>query len=435
MLTYFFHFPLTILKNSLPVTGLLFTFFINMAVHASPSPEITIKEHLEKATNHIKAHRHFRASDALKEAARLGGAEHPSLHMRLAILYYGLGLIPDAIAEGEKAVNLVPTSKWYRYDLAKFYLVDKQFDEAENGFIALLKLDPGFTLGYYYLAEVYFQKKQYDMAWLSLARASLLGHQGTRLLNKLSPLSSKPTEDFRDIPDNKKLFRFINLSTNREAEAILDDIKGGKIFHTLELEERRKSDSGADFGVIMFSEFRSSVATALRDSTPYATPKVIQTGPDFRVIQEIAPFNPQIWKDLIYTSPAGLDQAEKQEDKLPLRLACFYALKNWKEAWQNADLDTYLSAYSKDFIPAQRISFTEWKEERIKNLTQPEYIRIKLVNPVVETLDQFQVTITFKQIYQTETYRDVVLKTLTMKKETDKWRIINEQVTKTLINN
>ena len=54
---------------------------------------------------------------------------------------------------------------------------------------------------------------------------------------------------------------------------------------------------------------------------------------------------------------------------------------------------------------------------------------------MVEMLDQFQVTITFKQIYQTETYRDVVLKTLTMKKETDKWRIINEQVTKTLINN
>jgi len=39
--------------------------------------------------------------------------------MRLGILYYGLGLIPEAIAEGERVVHLAPSSKWYKYDLAK----------------------------------------------------------------------------------------------------------------------------------------------------------------------------------------------------------------------------------------------------------------------------------------------------------------------------
>ena len=147
-------------EKSLLIAGLLLIFFFNATGPSSANQEITVKEYLEKANNHLKADQHFSAGDALKEATRLGGAKHPSLHMRLAILYYGLGLIPDAITEGEKAVSLVPSSKRYKYDLAKFYLVDKQLNKAENEFSTLLKLDPGFALGYYYLAEVYFQKKQ-----------------------------------------------------------------------------------------------------------------------------------------------------------------------------------------------------------------------------------------------------------------------------------
>jgi len=158
----------------------------------------SFKEYLEQANSYIKSYRHVETSDALKEATRLGGAKHPSLHMRLGILYYGLGLIPDAIAEGERAVHLAPSSKWYKYDLAKFYYVDKQFEKAEEQFTTLLKIDPGFTLAYYYLSELYFKQKRYDMAWLSMNRAYLLGYKGQLLETKIGPLSSKPTENLTE---------------------------------------------------------------------------------------------------------------------------------------------------------------------------------------------------------------------------------------------
>src|SRR5512145_2360827 len=116
------------------LSSLLFAFAPSLSFAADES--LDFKEHLEKANDYIKAYRHFEAGDALKEATNLGGAKHPSLHMRLGILYYGLGLIPEAIAEGEKAVTLAPSSKWYKYDLAKFYYVDKQFSKAEEQFIA-----------------------------------------------------------------------------------------------------------------------------------------------------------------------------------------------------------------------------------------------------------------------------------------------------------
>jgi tetratricopeptide (TPR) repeat protein len=106
------------IKRLIITTLLTSTFFLTPAL--AEDKATSFKEYLEQANSYIKSYRHFEASDALKEATKLGGAKHPSLHMRLGILYYGLGLIPEAIAEGERAVHLAPSSKWYKYDLANF---------------------------------------------------------------------------------------------------------------------------------------------------------------------------------------------------------------------------------------------------------------------------------------------------------------------------
>ena len=262
---------------------------------------LSFKEHLEKANNYIKAYRHFEAGDELKEATKLGGTQHPSLYMRLGILYYGLGLIPEAIAEGEKAVALAPTSKWYKYDLAKFYYVDKQYAKAEEQFITLLKLDPGFTLGYYYLGELYFRNKEYDMAWLSLKRANLLGHQGKNLEERLSPLTRKPAENFTKNDKNNMIFRFIKLSSEEEAKKILKEIGKGKLFENLELELKKEKVGEADFGVMDLNELKDSVADSLRNRPPYSPPVVIKTGSDFRIMQRIAPFDPIAWRTTLGT--------------------------------------------------------------------------------------------------------------------------------------
>lgn len=262
---------------------------------------LSFKEHLEKANNYIKAYRHFEAGDELKEAAKLGGTQHPSLYMRLGILYYGLGLIPEAIAEGEKAVALAPTSKWYKYDLAKFYYVDKQYAKAEEQFVTLLKLDPGFTLGYYYLGELYFRNKEYDMAWLCLKRANLLGHQGKNLEERLSHLTRKPVEDFAKIDKNNMIFRFIKLSSEEEAKKILKDIGKGKLFENLELELKKEKVGETDFGVMDLNELKDSVAESLRNRQPYSPPVIIKTGSDFRIMQRIAPFDPIAWRNILGT--------------------------------------------------------------------------------------------------------------------------------------
>ncbi|MFT5699340.1 MAG: ketosteroid isomerase-like protein [Desulforhopalus sp.] len=441
---------------------LRYLFFANILIStllltptfASDDKAMSFKEYLEQANSYIKSYRHFEASDALKEATILGGAKHPSLHMRLGILYYGLGLIPEAIAEGERAVHLAPASKWYKYDLAKFYYVDKQFNKAEQQFTILLKIDPGFTLAYYYLAELYFQQKQYDMAWLSMQRAYKLGHKGQHLEAKIGPLSTKPQENF-DLPANSpKLFRFIKLSDAQQAQELTNEIWNGKLFENLELELKKDQNNSADFGIMTLDELKSDVANSLQDKKPYSRPLVIQTGSDYRIMQRILPFDSAKWqRELAKTAPAVPSATiSKQEeptiavppittnppvppvlkDQISSKLAAFYALEAWHDAWENQDVKAYLSAYSQNFTPNNGLSQAAWKEKRTKSIFRPSSIQIEIEDPVVEMLTDGQLLITFKQNYTSNTYHDIVVKTLTMDKEVNGWKITKEREVKVI---
>lgn len=454
-------------KNKLLLTVILFTL-TSTAPAMAAEEATTFREYVEKANNYIEEYQHFEASEALKKATKLGGAKYPSLHMRLGILYYGLGLIPEAIAEGEKAVALAPASKWYKYDLGKFYFVDKRYPQAKEQFNALLKIDPGFSLGYYYLAELFYHTKEYDMAWLSLQRARLLGHRGINLEEKLAPLTSKPEEYFEQVPDDRKLFRFIKLHSSVKAKKTLAEIKKGKLFENLEIQLKKKPSNNSDFGLMMLSELQAPVADSLRDSKPYSSPVLIKTDPDYRIMQRIMPFDPASWQAAIVAAPqkAQKKQAEEiaattepnkgmtsvqekkadgdtiapeekpvitqqstapPEQKLSTKLAALYALESWQGAWKAQDVDAYLATYSNFFNPEGDISLEAWKKKRKRSLSRPIFIRIDIKDSVFEMISSKQMVITFKQSYESDTYHDEVIKTLTMKKEEEGWKITKER--------
>ena len=418
---------------------LLFIFFCTLLLlptapaDASALPQtMTFNDYLQRANEYIRSYRHFEAADALKEATKLGGTKHPSLHMRLAILYYGLGLIPEAIVEGEKAVQLTPDSKWYKYDLAKFYYVDKQYEKAQQQFSDLLNLDPGFTFGYYFLAELFFHKKLYDMAWLSYERAKLLGHRGKHLQEKLTPYTTKPRENFNQQPDDK-LFRFIKVPSQEKAEEILTKIRNGKLFENLELELKKERNGDYDFGTMMLGELKDSVALSLKDNRPYATPVIIQTGPDYRIMQRVLPFDIQAWKTILKNA-ASRSAAEKMnrkptgDENFSAKITAFYALEHWRNVWESADVKAYFAAYSKNFSPQKGVSLQSWRQKIRKNLTTPTFIRIQIDDPIVEMLTKNRMLVTFEQSYTSNTYHSVVLKALTMEKEAEGWKIIQEQI-------
>lgn len=474
-------------KNLYLLSGLAVLLLLALVSSGTAQDLKPFKAHLQKANAHLMADRHFLASDELKKATQLK-TEYPSVHMRLGILYYGLGLIPEAIAEGEKAVKLVPSSKWFRYDLGKFYLVNQQYDKAQEQFTTILAQDPGFTLGYYYLGEVFYYKNQYDLAWLCLQRAKLLGHKGQLMEDKLASKSSRPQEVFSSNKQSDTVYRFIVLPTRDEAETVVAKISGGKLFENLQLELQEAKANKIDFGLINLSELKPSIAQAVADMKPYAPPQIVKTGPEYRIMQRVIPFNLRSWATLLVApkmvaqssvakkmstkpaqpqqaapkvttaavpatppepvatkapvvakapvvsekAPATVTQQAAPEGDLSAKLAVIYALESWADAWEAANVDQYLAMYSTRFRPEKNISLSTWKKKRRRSLTRPKTIDIEILSPYVEMIDDSTARITFKQNYRSNTYQDSVLKNLTLQREPDGWRITREVVAKVL---
>jgi tetratricopeptide (TPR) repeat protein len=412
---------------------------------------VLFQEQLQKAETFIKNGRSLEAIEPLQEAIKLGGTPRPPLAMRLGLLYYDLGMLPEAIAEGEKAVVQDPSSKWYKYNLAKFYYADKQFAQAEKQFIRLLKQDPGFTLGYSYLAELYCRQKEYDMAWLSYQRGGRLGFQGKQLQEKLSPLSKKPDEDFSAAAKNTFIVRFFKAASETEAMAMLEEISQGKLFENLELE---KVAGASAFGFINDYELPDSLGAALENLQPYSPPIALKNGAEVLVVQRIAAFDPLVWRKAIaapqtaraaaepntsadLTVPGEREKRESRQDTkgeggepAEIHLAAYHALENWRNAWQAGDVKRYLAAYSSHFIPPDDMDLHTWKQKRISSLTRPKFIRVTIKDPVVELLTDHHLLITFTQDFQSDRYQDTVVKMLTLIKEKGDWKISDERAAK-----
>jgi len=426
------------------------SLFIPLPQAMATDEGVLFQEQLQKADNFVKSGRALEAIEPLQEAIKLGGTPRPPLAMRLGLLYYDLAMLPEAIAEGEKAVVQDPSSKWYKYNLAKFYYADKQFAQAEKQFTRLLKQDPGFTLGYCYLAELYCRQKEYDLAWLSYQRASRLGFQGKQMQEKLSPLSKKPSEDFSTAAKNTFVVRFFKAASETEAMAILAEISQGKLFENLE----RERDAGASaFGFINDYELPDALGAALENLQPYAPPVAVKNGTEVLVVQRIAPFDPLVWRKAIATPQptaaaenktraGGAVPGEKKDSKsrqevegegtelAETQLAAYHALENWKNAWQAGDVKRYLAAYSSHFIPPDDMDIDTWKKKRISSLTRPKFIRVTIKDPVVELLTDHHLLITFTQDFQSDRYQDTVIKMLTLIKENGDWKISDERSAK-----
>ena len=278
------------------VAGLVvFASFTAQAADNKVSHEV----YLERANSLIRSYQHFPAVMALQQAIRLADDQYPSIYMRLAILYYGLGMIPDAIAAGEKAVALAPQTKWYKFDLAKFYLVDKRYPQAKEQLLALLQIDPGFTLGYVYLGEVYLALGQKSMAWACLRWADQLGRDGDLLRQKLQIAGGRPPAGSETLVSGQPgYFRFIKVESRKDADAVLKQITDGKSFENLEMELQNTKSIHADFGLITAPELDQNVAGQLATVKVFAPPVVVRTGSDYRVMQKILPFDRAAWARL-----------------------------------------------------------------------------------------------------------------------------------------
>jgi uncharacterized protein (TIGR02266 family) len=103
-------------------------------------------------------------------------------------------------------------------------------------------------------------------------------------------------------------------------------------------------------------------------------------------------------------------------------------VQGWADAWSRGDVDAYLSFYADTFEPDGGLTRSRWEAERRERLTGQENIRIILSALASESIDVFRARMSFSQTYRSDSYFDVVRKTLEMVRQPEGWKIEREIV-------
>jgi len=121
---------------------------------------------------------------------------------------------------------------------------------------------------------------------------------------------------------------------------------------------------------------------------------------------------------------AFLYQPETQEI-----LAVKERLDQWRAAWENQDIQSYLHFYhSKEFVPKEGLRYSVWEESRHRSLKRPKFIKIAFDDVQIVQLDKNLVRARFLQKYESNSFNDNVYKVVLWQLDGNQWKIVQEVV-------
>ncbi len=116
------------------------------------------------------------------------------------------------------------------------------------------------------------------------------------------------------------------------------------------------------------------------------------------------------------------------ETARPDQPAVLAVVELWAAAWSSRDVAAYLACYSGNFRPATDASRGAWEGQRRARILGARQIEIVLSDLQVSWLEVGDARVRFRQTYKSERFSDTTSKVLVLRKETDGWRIVTEEV-------
>jgi murein L,D-transpeptidase YafK len=101
-------------------------------------------------------------------------------------------------------------------------------------------------------------------------------------------------------------------------------------------------------------------------------------------------------------------------------------LASWEKAWEQKRLDQFISFYDPGFS-SQGMDLRKWKLHKEKLNKKYRTIHVDITEVKIEETSDHTATVTFKQTYTTEGYRDVGLKNILLVKKGKQWKIKEEE--------
>jgi murein L,D-transpeptidase YafK len=102
-------------------------------------------------------------------------------------------------------------------------------------------------------------------------------------------------------------------------------------------------------------------------------------------------------------------------------------VESWKEAWESMDMDAYRRFYDTSrFSAPGHTSWQSWKEHKAATFERYSKISIDIDSVSIDDLTDTSATVEFRQVYESDVFRSVAPKTLSVRKTEDNWKIITE---------
>jgi murein L,D-transpeptidase YafK len=101
-------------------------------------------------------------------------------------------------------------------------------------------------------------------------------------------------------------------------------------------------------------------------------------------------------------------------------------ISRWKKAWQDKDLNGYMTAYAEDFV-SPGLDRDGWRRHKSEINRRYRKIRVEFSNVKIRLLSQKKATVSFVQEYRSDMYYDKGKKTIQLVKRNGKWKIKTEK--------
>ncbi len=111
-----------------------------------------------------------------------------------------------------------------------------------------------------------------------------------------------------------------------------------------------------------------------------------------------------------------------------LRVELLAIVESWAAAWSERRVDDYLSFYSSDFEPPSGTGRAQWEEDRRARVGRSEEIEVTVALMDIRIDGARRAEVDLILSYESGGDSDTVLKTLTLGRERDRWRIVREEV-------
>ena len=108
--------------------------------------------------------------------------------------------------------------------------------------------------------------------------------------------------------------------------------------------------------------------------------------------------------------------------------AVLAAVMEWAKAWSAQDADAYLAHYAPGFLVPGGEPRAAWEATRRDRITKPKSIEVTVGSPKVSFDANGLAIVSFRQGYKSDTLNTSGAKTLTLLKNDDRWRIVQERM-------